>query len=324
MSAMGRILVYARAATELPVPLLRLALEHAAELTVCDIVEAPPPSLRNAAPATRLHERLWIQSFERLHSLSAPAARTIRVDVTVLRGPAPLAVTEHARASGADLLVHLPAASPASPDEAMVCLLEESPCPVWTFGPPVSARLGGIVIAVGEPAGVSAQLAEGARPEPLAAALALAAANGARIHLGHGWQPYGGAQLGAFAGEPSPAGITGLHDAQRDEHAHWLERLASRVRALVPDHLEVLTHLRQGTLAQVAAAVARDTGAQALALAGPGASATGGLLAAAALARDQAAAGVGVLSMRGAGAAAARPLERLSLAARGGCHGQQA
>ncbi|MEM8768659.1 MAG: universal stress protein [Pseudomonadota bacterium] len=263
MSRFQNILVYAEAADDASFEqIVALAREQGARLSVCDVITPPPAVLDSEGTVSRLKAVNWELAFEGLRTLCAPHSKAIDIDYTVLTGVPFLAVTEQVMQQGFDLVVHLsPQPESAGLNPTGMHLMRKCPSAVWSL-PVTSAprRPANIVIAVDRNLSGSGATTDALVLAQTAAASSVAAGDGARLHLVHGWRPYGEEWLSHCRADLSAEEIERYVAAQARDHELWFSALAETLAREVPDCV-IEQHLRRGHGPDVVASLVAETGA---------------------------------------------------------------
>ena len=245
-----KLLIYAEADDlDALAPVIEFARRHAVQVTVCDVVETPIGAAADEEIARRIYDLRWTRAFERLRQLCNRYRDALPIEYTVLSGRPFFAVIEEVLKQRFDLVVHLaPAkADPAETglDPTDMHLVRKCPCAVWTLRAGTATAGSGVALALDADPPNRGAADPGLNGALMDAAVDVARARGAALHLLHVHAIYGAETLGdaRLRLDSSQAGAY-LSEA-RAVRRQWFDAQLSRLRERAGD-LEVLPHFVEG------------------------------------------------------------------------------
>ncbi|MGE0859160.1 MAG: universal stress protein [Gammaproteobacteria bacterium] len=258
-----------------------LAAAHDARLTLCDVLEPPPAAAgRTSERVAALRGRYVLTALEHL---AAELRGRVVAEYVLLEGSAFIAVSRHAARHGIDLVAVLDGTDgDGRPDATARHLVRKCPAPVWVMGPRGHGARQRLLVAVDRDIFPATAAPRDMAGRLVDAAIALARAQPASLHLAHAWQVYGAELMEDPGLGLDAADLEAYVDSQRYSHHLWLEELHDALRARLAARgeiaFETTTHLIEGDAAEVLPALARRLAVDALLLGTLGASRAPGVL----------------------------------------------
>ncbi|MEF8792991.1 universal stress protein [Thiohalorhabdus sp.] len=280
MQRFKRILFYASATSRLDPALDRavgLAQRNGARLTLIDVLDPVPGVMGELLPGWSV-ERLSVAIRDarqaELEDLAAQARdQGVAAEVTVVFGKAFVALTRQVMREAHDILIK---GAPAGPAEGLVStdmhLMRKCPVPIWViksdFGTPPRRILAAVDPDPEEPDNdpLNRKILELAR--------ALAAWEGAELHLVHAWQVVGESILRGSRARLSETEVDALERGIEDSHRYHLQTVMATYGGGAD---EWIGHVHKGEPAEVILATAEEQQADVVVMGTQGRSGLAGL-----------------------------------------------
>ncbi|MGR8919461.1 MAG: universal stress protein [Gammaproteobacteria bacterium] len=225
--------LFARAQTSRSLDrITRLAMEHGASLTLCDVVESPPADAAGSALAERLHQLRLDFARDGLERVAEPIRDLLPVSIEVWTGTPFLVVTQKVLRDRYDLVVHVTAS--AEPQEGLgpddMHLARKCPCPVWVMDTRRDRSYRHIAVAVDRDIFANTRHASTFALQLSQTALMIGRLENARVTIVHAWQPFAADLLEDPRVALSDAEVEHYVGEQELNHARWLDALEQAVK----------------------------------------------------------------------------------------------
>ena len=249
---------------------VNLANNNGARLTVVELMEEPPNSLKLFKDTSRVkafHKDLITSHQKELNAFVEPWQQTISIETAIIVGTPFLELIGRVLEDQHDLVIKQTERSGPSFDSNEMHILRKCPCPVWLFKPELHSKFRTIVAAVDvndfyapeemtERHALNCQILE--------MAVSLAISEFAKLHIVHVWEPIGESVLLGPARLTESEVASFVEDIEKhhaDNLGSFLQEMTDTLGSQSVDYVVPETHVIRGEVSSQIPAFANKTGA---------------------------------------------------------------